>query len=205
MFFSVYRTIFVHIPKTGGSSLEFAICKKHLPESSDLDTDSYELFTIRGGMNGIQKHTPRGHSHSYISEYHKFLQINSYLKFTVLRNPFDQVTSLYNQMKLLMKIPSLEYFILSDEKNSFQNLNHYINQYEYTHLNGELAIDKVFVYERYHEAQDFVEKQFDLKIDRDKKLWATTYTGEVWSKEMSDKFSSVHHKSIDLYHRFLKQ
>lgn len=205
MFFSVYRTIFVHIPKTGGSSLEFAICKKHLPESSDLDTDSYELFTIRGGMNGIQKHTPRGHSHSYISEYHKFLDINSYLKFTVLRNPFDQVTSLYNQMKLLMKIPSLEYFILSDEKNSFQNLNHYINQYEYTHLNGELAIDKVFVYDRYHEAQDFVEKQFDLKIDRDKKLWATKYTGEVWSKEMSEKFSSIHHKSIDLYHRFLKQ
>jgi hypothetical protein len=63
----------------------------------------------------------------------------------------------------------------------------------------------VFVYDRYHEAQDFVEKQFDLKIDREKKLWATTYTGEVWSKEMKDRFASVHHKSIDLYHRFLKQ
>jgi hypothetical protein len=205
MFFSVYRTIFIHIPKTGGSSLEFAICKKHLPESSNLDTDSYKLFTIRGAMDGIQKYTALGHSHSYISEYYKFLQANSYLKFTVLRNPFDQVTSLYNQMKILMKIPSLEHFILSDEKNSFKNLNHYINQYEYTHFNGELAIDKVFVYDRYHEAQDFVEKQFDLKIDRDKKLWATTYTGEVWSKEMKDRFTSVHHKSIDLYHRFLKQ
>lgn len=205
MFFSVYKTIFVHIPKTGGSSLEFAICKKHLPESSNLNIDSYKLFTIRGAMDGIQKNTPRGHSHSYISEYHKFLQIDSYLKFTVLRNPFDQVTSLYNQMKHLMNIPSFEHFILSDEKNSFQNLNHYINQYEYTHLNDKLAIDKVFVYDRYHEAQDFVEKQFDLKIDRDKKLWATKYTGEGWSKEMRDKFASIHYKSIDLYHRFLKQ
>lgn len=205
MFFSVYKTIFVHIPKTGGSSLEFAICKKHLPESSNLNEDSYKIFTIRGAMCCIEKNTPRGHPHSYISEYHKFLQINSYLKFTVLRNPFDQVTSLYNQMKSSMKIPSLEHFILSDEKNSFQNLNHYINQYEYTHLNGELAIDKVFVFDRYHEAQDFVEKQFDLKIERDKKLWATTYTGESWSKEMKNKFTSIHHQSIDLYHRFLKQ
>lgn len=203
MFFQEYKTIFVHIPKTGGSSLEFAICKKILGESIDFNKDSYKNFTVRGAKMNILKDSPRGHSHSYILEYKEFFPIDTYLKFTVLRNPFDQVTSLYNQMKSGMKIPSLEHFILSNEYNSFQNLNHYINQYDYTHIDGELAIDKVFVFDRYNEAQDFVEQHFNLKIEKNKKLWATSYTGEKWTKQMRDKFEAVHYKSIDLYHRFL--
>lgn len=203
MYFSNNKIIFVHIPKTGGSSLEYFICKSLLKGSSNLSHDSYKAFTIRGSILKIQQHSFRGHSHSYISEYKQFLPIDSYLKFTVLRNPFDQAVSLYNQIKGPMDIPSLEYFIMSDEKNSFLSLDHYINQYDYTHINGELCVDKVFVFDRYHEAQDFVDQKFNIKIERDKKLWKTIYSGESWSKEMKEKFESKYYKSIDLYHRYL--
>ena len=103
-----------------------------------------------------------------------------------------------------MKIPSLEHFIMSDNDRSMKVLDHYIDQYKYTHINDQLIIDKVFVFDRYYEAQDFVEDFFKIKIDRQKKLWKTEYTNEEFSKEMKQKFESIYSSSIELYNRFLK-
>jgi hypothetical protein len=202
MFFPNHKIIFVHIPKTGGSSLEYAICKKLLPESKKPVLDGYNKFSVRGAIKKIKWRDPQGNPHSFVSEYQEAMPNNDYLKFTVLRDPFAQVTSLYNQIRDEFKIKSLEEFILSEKRN-FLSQNHYINQYDFTHIKGELAVDKVFVFDRYHEAQTFVESVFNLKVDKEKKIFATKYTNEVWTKEMIDKFSSVHYQSIYLYHKFL--
>ena len=84
-----------------------------------------------------------------------------------------------------------------------KQVDHYIDQYKFTHIDGELRADKVFVFDRYHEAQNFVEEKFNLKIDRDKKLWKTKYTGEALSTEAKSHFESVYHQSIELYNQFL--
>lgn len=182
--------------------MEYAICKKLLPDNDRPLMDGYNAFSVRGKVKGIGRSEPHGHPHSFISEYQEAVEIGDYMKFTVLRDPFAQVTSLYNQVREQLSVPSLEHFILSSERNSFTHLDHYINQYKYTHIDGNLAIDKVFVFDRYHEAQSFVEGWFDLKINKNKKLWATAYTSEQWTGEMRDKFASVHHQSIELYERF---
>lgn len=207
MFFPQNKSIFVHIPKTGGSSLEFAIASKFLinKEESRIEFEAYKNFSIRGAKMNIPFGTdPNGHIHSYISEYSLFLPLKEYFSFTVLRNPFDQVRSLYNQMRKVMNIPSLEHFILADDQKSINVLDHYIDQYKYTHINDVLRVNKVFVFDRYYEAQNFVEDFFKVKIDRQKKLWQTTYTQEEFSKEMKEKFASIYHQSIELYNRFLK-
>ena len=204
MLFEEQKIIFVHIPKTGGSSLEYAICSHLLNTDSDVEYKSYKAFSIRGGKMGIQKSTPKGHTHSYISEYSSFVDLKDYVKFCVLRNPFDQVRSLYNQMKKIMNIPSLEHFIMADDHRSMKVLDHYIDQYKYTHINDQLCIDKVFVFDRYNEAQLFVENFFNIKIDKGKKLWPTKYTDEFFTIEMVDKFSKTYQKIIDLYNRCLK-
>lgn len=203
MYFSKYKSIFVHIPKTGGSSLEHAICSNILPQSSNLEEESYRNFSIRGGKMNIPQNTPEGHTHSYIYEYSLFLNLDEYLKFCVLRNPIDQVRSLYNQMKKPMKIPSLEHFIMAEDNKSIKVLDHYIDQYKYTHINDHFYIDKVFVYDRYEEVQNFAEEYFNIKIDKQKRLWQTQYTNEEFTKEMRAKFESIYYKSIELYNRFL--
>jgi len=204
MLFENKNCIFVHIPKTGGSSLEYAISSNILNTNEDVERKAYEEFSIRGNKMGIKRHAHQGNTHSYISEYALFVPINEYLKFSILRNPFDQVRSLYNQMRKIMKIPSLEHFIMADDNKSMKELDHYIDQYKYTHINDQLVIDKVFVFDRYYEAQNFVEDFFKIKIDREKKLWKTEYTNEEFSKEMKQKFESIYSNSIELYNRFLK-
>lgn len=112
------KSIFVHIPKTGGSSLEHAITANYLKDEPENKWNrmAYDQFTIHGhfkkyalGIGG------KGHPHSYISEYDEHLNIDDYFKFVNLRNPHDQLIRLYNQMRKETHIPSLEHFVLTDE------------------------------------------------------------------------------------------
>jgi hypothetical protein len=198
------KHLLIHIPKTGGSSLEYAIASSYLEYMNDsqLEDMAYEQFSVHGHFANKVKEQG-GHTHSFISEYEQFLDIDDYYKFVVLRNPLEQVVSLYNQLRKQAPIPSLEHFILGDENLTIKQVSHYIDQYKFTHINGELRVDKVFVFDRYYEAQEFIEDRFNLKMDRAKRLWKTEYTGENLSIEAKHHFESIYHQSIELYHRFV--
>lgn len=204
MFFKDKKIIFVHIPKTGGSSLEYAICSELLNDknSKSVYNTSYKNFTVNGFFRNKRHEDLHGHLHSFISEYNKYLNIDEFLKFTVLRNPFDQIISLYNQLRDNMKIPSLEHFIMSDDGKSMRKFDHFIDQHRFVYIDDKLCMDKIFLFDHYNMVQNFVEEKFKIKIDRNKKLWSTKYTGEKLTKEMKEKFSSVHFKSIELYKKF---
>lgn len=202
MFFPNEKIIFVHIPKTGGSSLETAICENRFGESSLLG-NIYKQFTIRGFFKGEEASTPKGHRHSPISEYDEFLNLKEYVSFSILRNPFQQITSLYNQIKNRANFKTLEEFVLSDKMNNLAELNYYADQYKFTHINNELKVDNIFVYDRYIEAQEFVEDTFKIKIPRDRRLFQTKYDGSKFNEEMIKKVKSLYQSSIDLYTKFL--
>ena len=159
--------MFIHIPKTGGSSLEHAIASNYLEgeQEGNIERMAYREFTVHGHFEKREKGNG-GHPHSFIKDYAEHLNIEDYYKFVVLRNPFEQVVSLYNQIRVSANIPSLEHFILGDKNFTMKQVDHYIDQYKFTHIDGELRADKVFVFDRYHEAQNFVEEKFNLKIDR---------------------------------------
>ena len=218
--------LFIHIPKTGGTSLEFAICSKYFYEKNDqeesekayrefiaqngfknldrkkIEEMSYERFTINGHYRNLKK-GQGGHPHSFISDYAEFLDINDYQKFVVLRNPFDQVVSLYNQIRKQVEISSLDDFILCNDKHNIEKYRHYIDQYAFTHIDGVLSVDKVFVFDRYHEAQDYVENIFDIQIDRSLRLWKTEYTEETISESSKIYFEDMYSQSIELYSQFI--
>ena len=200
------KCLFIHIPKTGGSSLEHAIASNYLEgeQEGNIERMAYSEFTVHGHFEKREKGNG-GHPHSFIKDYAEHLNIEDYYKFVVLRNPFEQVVSLYNQIRVSANIPSLEHFILGEKNFTMKQVDHYIDQYKFTHIDGELMVDKIFVFDRYHEAQNFVEDKFNLKIDRDKKLWKTNYTGESLSVEAKTHFESVYHQSIELYNQFLSK
>lgn len=82
-------------------------------------------------------------------------------------------------------------------------VDQYIDQYKYTHIDGELRIDKVFVFDRYTQAQDFVGAHFGIQFDRNTRLWKTQPSGETLSPKARRHFESVYHQSIELYHKYL--
>ena len=51
------KTIFVHIPKTGGSSLEFAISKKYYQEQNKNrnNQEAYKDFLSNNRLSGIDE------------------------------------------------------------------------------------------------------------------------------------------------------
>tara|TARA_B100000530_G_scaffold290925_1_gene207436 strand:- start:249 stop:926 length:678 start_codon:yes stop_codon:yes gene_type:complete len=220
------KKLFVHIPKTGGTSLEFAIASKIFYEKIDqeerdksyrnfirqngfqsldrkkIEDMSYQKFTVNGHFKRLKK-GKGGHPHSFIKEYAEFLDIDEYEKFVVLRNPYDQVISLYNQMRKQVDINSLDDFILCTDKHNIERYRHYIDQYAFTHIDGSLSVEKVFVFDRYHQAQDYVEEIFEIKIDRALKLWKTEYSGETFSEKSKRHFENMYHESIELYDRFI--
>ena len=219
--------LFIHIPKTGGTSLEFAICSKYFYEKIDqeesekvyrefiaqsgfknldrkkIEEMSYERFTINGHYRNLKK-GQGGHPHSFISDYAEFLDINDQEKFVVLRNPFDQVVSHYNQSRKQVEIRSLDDFILCNDKHNIEKYRHYIDQYAFTHIDGVLSVDKVFVFDRYHEAQDYVENIFGIEIDRSLRLWKTEYTEETISESSKIYFEDMYSQSIELYSQFIQ-
>ena len=167
-----------------------------------IEEMSYERFTINGHYRNLKK-GQGGHPHSFISDYAEFLDINDYEKFVVLRNPFDQVVSLYNQIRKQVEISSLDDFILCNDKHNIEKYRHYIDQYAFTHIDGVLSVDKVFVFDRYHEAQDYVENIFDIQIDRSLRLWKTEYTEETISESSKIYFEDMYSQSIELYSQFI--
>lgn len=217
--------LFIHIPKTGGSSLEYAISSKYYSEQIEIDESeenyksfinenslkgierkkieeiSYNKYTVNGYFRNLKK-GEGGHPHSYIKEYAEFLDLNNYEKFVILRNPYDQVISLYNQMRKQVKITSLNDFIMCTDKHNIKKYRHYIDQYAFTHIDEKFYVDKVFIFDRYHEAQEYVEDTFGLKIDRSIKLWKTEYNDETLSESSKCHFEEVFSKSIDLYNSF---
>ena len=88
-----HNFLFVHIPKTGGNSIQKVLA----PFSEDRISvlypfqDGKEQFSIQNPTYAYQKH-------SSLSEYKKLLPkeiYNSVFKFTVVRNPWERMLSLY--------------------------------------------------------------------------------------------------------------
>ena len=210
MFFSENKTIFVHIPKTGGTSIEMEIVKKFLKiEKKNLNKFIHDNYTIRGFFKKIEFDTPFGHRHSFISEYNDYFNLNDYESFTILREPFSQVLSLYRQIKdnnrarnVFCTNPSLEDFIFGNCKADLRFFDYYLNQYKFTHINNELKVNHVFLYERYYEVQDFVEKRFDIQIDKSVRLMKTTEDNQILTQDMKNEIKKCYPETFDLYYRF---
>ena len=212
MFFPQNKTILVHIPKTGGTSIENEIANKFLNIKDNQSKFLHENHTIRGFFKKIELGTPMGHRHSFISEYGDFLELNDYDSFVILREPFSQVLSMYRQIKdnhrskkILNLAPSLQDFIFGNCKNDLKFFDYYLNQYKFTHINGELKVNHVFLYEKYHEVQDFVEKKYNIKIDKNKRLMKTTEDSQILTQDMKNEIKKCYPETFDLYDEYLKK
>lgn len=153
--------LFIHLPKTGGNSVQKALLKyseDRVVSINQISHDVTEDFEIRNDKYKISKH-------STLTRYKAVLNPSIYknlFKFTTIRNPWDRMISFYfsphrntpewnrEEFKLLVKrIRPLRHFIVEKRSNSlflrkFDNFRYLLRT---PHEKLDSHIDMVLKYE----------------------------------------------------------
>ena len=80
MIFESQKVIFIHINKTGGGSIEKALLREFTPEKIHWDDENEFGY---GNHQDLKKHISQG------------VDLDKYFKFSIIRNPWDKMVSLY--------------------------------------------------------------------------------------------------------------
>ncbi|WP_299410205.1 sulfotransferase family 2 domain-containing protein [uncultured Roseobacter sp.] len=157
-----HKVIFVHIPKTGGQSVEHMFL-------DDLGLSWEERAPLLLRPNQDPKVGPRRMAHLYADEYvskgHVTQeQFDSYLKFAVVRNPYDRIISeyLYRFQKTpFWKTPSAARFLKRTYPDDFSDTaRHMMPQTRYVmDANGKLLVDHILRFEEMGEAMADLSEQ----------------------------------------------
>ncbi|MEM7440058.1 MAG: sulfotransferase family 2 domain-containing protein [Pseudomonadota bacterium] len=94
------RYIFVHIPKTGGTSLALALESKAMADDVMLG-DTPKAIKRRGRVKGL-KTSGRLWKHSRLTDLYGLVdqeEMETFFVFTLVRNPWDRAVSYYHWLK----------------------------------------------------------------------------------------------------------
>ena len=204
------KCIFIHIPKTAGTSIEH----------------SFKKVKVKGSK--VKKHPKTKHHtlEQYKNEYPE--EFNNYYKFTVVRNPWEREYSLwrfmnetYNKKINLQKILNIfkgkgkgkgvrhsfkEYlrnlekdidFYIKDSTFSWKHL--FRNQKEYIMVDQVLELDKIIRYERLDLGYQEICKTLDRYNEPLPKIY---YSGETshlerYDQEEIDLVAKIRRDDID--------
>ena len=178
MYCKANKFIYVHLPKCAGTFLKhFLLSKIYQDYETDLNTYDKEHDTL--GEFSLE----------HIINKNK-LDPKSYFKFSIIRNPWDRVVSMYNflggwkhdyitssgkERELLLQITPFHEFYLEDNFDGFVNycfvlgkvrdfhLGYYETYTKRLSLNGSLSVDKCYKQEKINEAVIDLSGRFNFK------------------------------------------
>jgi hypothetical protein len=184
------KCIFIHIPKTAGTSIEQFL----------RDNGKNELLFDRFVLNRSLQHLTALELKRKLGNV-----FNSYYKFSIVRNPYDRLLSEY----YWTPIPNVGYkygktkseflvYVKNILKNQlyFQNNynDHFIPQYMFlSNRKGKLLIDNLFKYEDL----DFVKSYLKKKLNIEREFPHLNKTGEEKAKDYWSDFEKE--KIYNLY------
>lgn len=141
-----HKTIFVHIPKAAGQSVELAFL-----QDAGLSWEDRASFLLR--PNDDPRKGPARLAHLYADEYVKYGYIDqdsfdSYYKFAVVRHPYERAISEYRFRNSWREGP-LWYFLRSNNGDDLIDKNrHMVPQARFLFDgNGKCLVDKIIKFE----------------------------------------------------------
>ena len=141
-----HKTIFVHVPKTAGQSIEQVFV-----DDLGLTWDDREVLNLR--YNADRAIGPQRLAHLYADEYvrcgHIKLDLwNSYYKFAVVRNPYDRILSEFRYRRF-RKTGPLSWFLRKRYRDEhLDSTRHVVSQSRYLFdENGTCLVDEIIKFE----------------------------------------------------------
>lgn len=190
------KIIFVHIPKTAGSSIENAL---GLLRSGHENGYGYKV--IDGRQVALQHLLPDG-IRKIIGEE----AFSRYTKFTVCRNPYNRIVSEYH-WRACNKIGCLRSFdgFLDEVENVIKNnlydnlSDHFIPQSDFIYdSEGNQVVDHLFRFEKLDKVEQFLQDNFGT--DKLKRLEASVPSREkiVLTNEQKERVYKLYERDFIL-------
>jgi hypothetical protein len=194
VFCHIKKIIFIHIPKTGGTSVE-------------------DCLSLRKKKNGyglvINKYLRKiAMQHYTIQEYNTFFKNTNYYKFSIVRNPYERFISEYYWIPIKnigykggQYIDDFIKYVENIVKNKHYNLtifhNHFIPQYNYIcDIDNNIIIDKLFRYENMDEIKLFLKEKYDVSLPH---LNKSKNDKLEFTNLQKDKIYQIYQKDFDIF------
>jgi hypothetical protein len=182
--------IFIHIPKTGGTSIETALCllKHGSGYGQDKNNKSMQHYLWR----------------DYKKKFDRVFNIS--YKFAVCRNPYDRVVSDYYWFPGIGHKGghSMDEFISHCECVVRQELytttiyhDHFIPQHKYIFDdNAKLMVNTLFRFENFGEIDNFLENKYGIK--KVPKLNVCNHTKLTLNDKQKERIYKIYNKDFEL-------
>ncbi|MDU9005690.1 sulfotransferase family 2 domain-containing protein [Sedimentitalea todarodis] len=166
-----HKTVFVHIPKTGGQSVETVFL-------NDLDLAWRDRAVLLLRQNANPRMGPQKLAHLYADEYvalgHMLAEdFDRYLRFAIVRHPYERALSEFRYRAGAAakrgQVLELDIFLNTEIKDDYSDgSRHLVPQVRYvTDARGRVLVDRVLRFERL--AQD-IAPVFRKIFGRDRRL-----------------------------------
>lgn len=193
-----YKTIFIHIPKTGGTSVE----------------EMFGFVEYDQKSNGFREIMQQGkHWTARINRYARKEYWEDYFKWTIVRNPWQKEWSYYNMMKSM----TLKNRQINFKKHLKENIAPYVNmksinsrkdqhselihacQVDYFMIDGESAVDEIVRFENLENGIKSINKTLKTPFEVLKKI-RNPKKGDIaedYDQECIDIVAKLRKKDID--------
>lgn len=191
------KCIFIHIPKTGGQSIEVSL-GLNIGDKFSQNKKWYDMST----MVGLNPTSGEYMQHFSISRILKEIPtIYDYKSFTFVRNPWDRVVSDYKWYGGLKdRVGTLEEFIINER---VADKSHVIPQYKFIYdENNVQLVDYIGRFETLE--RDFYNICEQLNLDPDplphhNKTCSKKHYTEYYSNTTKDLVHEKYHKDIEYF------
>lgn len=206
-----HKFIFLKTRKTAGTSLEIALSKicgpkdiiSPISKNDEIARKEYSEISAQNYLVPLNRYCKKELANSFFKlkplQFYNHMtakQVKSlipkhiwdnYYKFTIDRNPFDKIVSLYFWRRGHKKFENIYEFLTNGGLKSFTS-------YEIYSIDGVVAVDKVYKYENL----DFVLNDLGEKLQLKEQLKMPKYKAKSTSREVKDYKDILDKESIDL-------
>lgn len=212
MIFPEKKVIFVHIPKTGGTTVTFSMASQIYNSHyiNECKENKSKFLTWIYNKHNVSDRKIRKAHLSAIEYKENVKDFDKYWKFTIIRNPFDQISSLFNQLKMMnveinkrflpYKKMNFEEYVLNDGKFSIKGDDQLIDQKKMITHDDKIIVDNIYLYDDYNSCVKSIKSKCDLTVNVDLKL-RETKTKNLYNPEMVNKVLDLYGDTYELYRK----
>lgn len=223
MRFKEIDVLFVHIPKTGGTTITYSIAKNVYKEEFNKYVNNGKKSNFILGLYNYNERRvikrSKRKAHGTALEYRNILGeevYNKHYSFAFIRNPFEQIRSLFLQLTYMnikqnprfkpYKTMTFEEFIMGSGKYSMEGNDFLLDQKRFvTDESGEnIIVDDLFCFDYYKESVSIVSKKINIHINTDRKLRVTEDDGAMYNPDMVSKVVDNYGHVYEFYKKVKK-